>query len=147
MAMNPRLRISGAFSEIASATFFLTVPLLVLSSILLGLVYTKRVTHGKSAAAFQSSTAAEEPGVFYVNYSATKLALVASWSGSIAPLLPVFLMTLLSFQIAARIGRLSSRADLPNLPTPYQLCLLLGFYTGSLSSLWRWMKHIVSKPR
>jgi hypothetical protein len=56
-------------------------------------------------------------------------------------------MTLLSFQIAARIGRLSSRADLPNLPTPYQLCLLLGFYTGSLSSLWRWMKHIVSKPR
>src|SRR5437868_6011330 len=96
MAMNPRLRISGAFSEIASATFFLTVPLLVLSSILLGLVYTKRVTHGKSAAAFQSSTVAEEPGVFYVNYSATKLALVASWSSSIAPLLPVFLMTLLS---------------------------------------------------
>lgn len=60
--------------------------------------------------------------VFYVSINATKLVFISSWSSSVAPTLLGFVMSLWSFPIARRMGKLSV-SERPGvggaLPTPF----------------------------
>ena len=117
--------------------------MLVLSAGLLGIIYAYRVIQTESDLLFsEASDGADiDPSAYLVNYSATRLITIASWTSSVAPLLPGFVMTLLSFPAARRFLRTSQTGQEQSLPTPYQLGLYLQILTGGVGSLWQWIKY------
>ena len=134
---------SRAYTEIVLACLVISIPMLVLSAGLLGIIYAFRVVQPEADLSYPgpSDGVDIDPSAYLVNYSATRLITIASWSSSIAPLLPGFVMILISFPAARRFLR-SSQADQENdLPTPYQLGLYLQILTGGVGSLWLWIKY------
>lgn len=119
------------------------VPLAVFSAVLLGLVYINKVGD-------DPSRGHEVPGGFYlVDFPATRLIFVSSWSSSFAPTLATIATGLYLYHSARAFHR-SSSADSsrqPRLPTPYQLALLIGLSTGSIRELWRYTKYKFRKNR
>jgi hypothetical protein len=133
--------LTGAYTDIWMALGIVTIPMLVLSFLLLGLVYRYRVEQNPANLLGPASQATSESNAFLVKLSATRLITVASWSSTCAPMLPTFAMTLISYPTARRILASSKRREVAKLPTPYQLSLLLGLFTGSIGSLWDWVKY------
>jgi hypothetical protein len=135
------LNLTGAYAEILMALGIITIPMLVLSLLLLCLIYHYQVKQSPSNLLGPASQTAPDSDAFLINFSATRLITVASWSSTCAPMLPTFAMTLISYPTARRILASSQRREVAKLPTPYQLSLLLGLFTGSLGSLWDWVKY------
>ena len=134
---------SRAYTDIALACLIICIPMLTLSAGLLGIIYAYRVIQRDSDLLFSESSDGVDidPSAYLVNYSATRLITIASWTSSVAPLLPGFVMTLLSFPAARRFLRTSQAGQEHSLPTPYQLGLYLQILTGGVSSLWQWIKY------
>jgi hypothetical protein len=120
----------------------LVLPMVTFSAVLLGLViyYQWHRHHGPISGLEISETFSTS--VFYVDYSATRLILVASWSSSIVFTTIGSFMTLLSFSIAADMIRNSRLLHLDTLPTPDQLALLIDLLDGKRSALWRWLTGV-----
>ena len=110
-----------AYIDITLACLVICIPMLVLSAGLLGIIYAYRVIQRDSDLLFSESPGGVDmdPSVYLVNYSATRLITIASWTSSVAPLLPGFVMTLLSFPAARRFLRTSQAGQEHSLPTPY----------------------------
>jgi hypothetical protein len=137
--------ITGAYWAIWTSCAFITTPMVVLSCLLLGLVFNHQVRESDTAS---GSLPLPDPvdhhpisGAYLVNYSATKLITVASWTSSVAPLLPTFVMILLSYPAASKIREASLQNRPASLPTAYQLSLYLRNLNGSIESLWDWYRH------
>lgn len=77
--------------------------------------------------------------IFYVDYSATRLLLVASLSSTTVFLFMGSFMTLLSFPLAADMIRNSREPFLDMLPKPCQLALLIDLLDGKNGALWPWL--------
>ena len=135
-------QMSGALGDILIASTILTVPMLALSGVLLALIFSNQVQNNPSLFDGGNNTRkSTDDAAYYVDYSATRLITVASWTSTVAPLLPSFIMILISYPIAQRILNNSRTHGTESLPTPYQTSLLLGLYTGSVSSLWPLFKY------
>lgn len=136
-------RISGALSDIWLACAVISLPMIALSAILLGLVFLNQVNaNGSILPDLQlSQVTNDDQNAYLVNFSSTRLITIASWTSSVAPLLPGFLMTLLSFPTAWHISNSSQLRRVASLPTPYQLSLYLGLLSGHMGSLWQWVKY------
>ena len=134
---------SRAYTDIVLACLIICIPMLVLSAGLLGIIYAYRVIQTESDLLFSESSNGIDidPSAYLVNYSATRLITIASWTSSVAPLLPGFVMTLLSFPAARRLLRTSQAGQEQSLPTPYQLGLYLQLLTGGVGSLWQWIRY------
>ena len=134
---------SRAYTDIVFACLIISIPMLVLSAGLLGFIYAYRVIQTESDILFPepSDGIDNDPSAYLVNYSATRLITIASWSSSVAPLLPGFVMTLLSFPAARRFLGTSHSGQEQSLPTPYQLGLYLQLLTGGGGSLWQLIKY------
>ena len=133
---------SGALTEVLLASTILVLPMLTLSALLLALIFHNQV-HDISPL-FDDGihpTTILDRDAYYVDYSATRLITVASWTSTVAPWLPVFVMTLLSYPIAQRILDSSRVRSTLNLPTPYQTSLLLELYSGSVGSIWPLLRY------
>ncbi|EPS44811.1 hypothetical protein H072_1184 [Dactylellina haptotyla CBS 200.50] len=135
--------LSGAYQQILIATALLTLPMLALCGLLLGLVFKYRVT-GSSLVIVEGDS---EVGAYLVRISASSFTTIASWSSSIAPLLPGLIMALMFFSIASSIRTSSTTGDVTKLPTPYQLNLLVIMATGRPGAIWEWGKYMVWKRR
>jgi hypothetical protein len=137
-------RMSGRISEIALSSALVVIPMLVFSTSLLGLVFHYRVTHnGSNFGNLNLAGTEDESGVYYVDLSATLLIFIASWSSSLAPLLAGFVLTLASYPIARKFLKDARRESVRNLPTPYQLALILRFLNGGgFGALWSWLKYL-----
>lgn len=132
----------------------LSIPLLALSAVLLALVFKHQVNSDPPLFDIGTdqtipfidnkgtSDFAADGNAYYVNYDATRLITVASWSSTVAPLLPGFVLALLSFPIAKQMldGSTAQRRS-QSLTTPYQTSLLLALYGGSIGSLWPTAKY------
>ena len=134
---------SRAYTEIVLACLVISVPMLVLSVGLLGIIYAFRVVQPEADLPYPgpSDGVDIDPSAYLVNYSATRLITIASWTSSVAPLLPGFVMTLISFPAARHFLRTSQAGQEHDLPTPYQLGLYLQILTGGVGSLWPWIKY------
>jgi hypothetical protein len=117
----------------------LVLPMVIFSAILLGLVnfYQWHLHHVPLSGLdlksdFSNST-------FYVDYSATRLLLVASLSSSTVFVFMGSFMTLLSFPLAADMIRNSREPFLDMLPKSYQLVLLIDLLDDKIRVLWPWL--------
>jgi hypothetical protein len=135
--------------DILLAAAILTIPLLILTAALLFLVFSYLI----KPATFNSlgfpinQNAHISSDAYYINFSATSLTTVASWCSSLAPLLPPTVMTLLLYHISAMLKTKSENHANQELPTPFQLSLLVSFSEASLLSLWRWFVYISERKR
>lgn len=116
----------------------LVLPMVTFSAILLGLVIYHQWHRHHAALRGLELSAEFSSSIFYVDYSATRLILVASWSSSTVFALMGSFMTLLSFPIASDMIRNSRGPSLDLLPTPNQLALLIDLLDGKKGALWPW---------
>jgi hypothetical protein len=124
-------------------TFALFIPLVAFSIILLALVFRYKVGD-------EPSTGNEVPGGYYlVDFSATRLIFISSWSSSVAPKLVSVVTGLYLFLAAKAFIRDSAieTTGASTLPTPYQLALLVGLSTGSSTELWKYANYQTQSPR
>ncbi|KAK5557546.1 hypothetical protein LTR46_004574 [Exophiala xenobiotica] len=137
-------QMSGRLIDIWTASTIITIPMLAFSAALLGLVYRYRVTHSiPTDDRLRSSDTTDEPGVYYVNLSATVLIFISSWSSSLGPLLLSFLMTLASYPLARHFWQNIQQQKGP-LPTPFQFALSLKFIGGGgWGALYSWTSYLV----
>jgi hypothetical protein len=133
-------RAGGRTTEISVALAVISAPLFLVSAALIGLVAIRRVKQQSSSSEI-FAVEQDEPSVYYVNISSTTLVLLASFSSTLAPTLVGFVMSLFSYSISQRVLRLSETEQLWELPTPYQLVVLVSLLTGNISALWQWMKY------
>jgi len=135
---NQKRKKDGSISEILLAFLIVSVPLSVLAAALLALVLNFRLlpTNLSSEQGLDSSS-------YYVDLSATRIALIASYSSTIASFVIGSAMLLVSYPLSAKFARYSQSEDLEHLPTPYQIGLLINLRTGSFGSLWPWFKYTV----
>lgn len=120
-------------------------PMIAFSAILLGLVYLNiwdkrrdRPTDLPLSSGFLSD-------ILYVDYSATSLILVASWSSSAAIPLIGSLLALISYPVAAHLVIASKYSLQTLLPTPGQLGLLIELLDGRKLALWKWLSGLWRK--
>ena len=124
------------------------VPLIALLIALFSLLFLYKVEPARqSRPDFASNQSIYNPAVFYIEYDATRYTTVASWTSSIALLLPGFLTTLIWYYQSQRLEQDTKEAELNSLLTPYQLSLLLNLKSGTLGSLWDYLQYICSRRR
>lgn len=129
-------------SEILLSFVVLSIPLSVLAAVLVGLV-----VHFRLPTSSLSSDQPLDPKSYYVNLSATRIALIASYSSTVISLVIGSAMVLVSYPLAAMFVRYSQNKDLKHLPTPYQVGLLVNLRTGSVKALWPWFKYTFRRLR
>ncbi|CAD0089684.1 unnamed protein product [Aureobasidium mustum] len=90
---------SRRYSDIVTSALITTIPILILSGVLLALVFNLSVVQGPSIFSQDQQDTLDEAGVYYVNISSTYLVFIASWSSSVVPMLATFLLTLASLLV------------------------------------------------
>jgi hypothetical protein len=136
-------RMQGRIQEIIIAFTVMTLPMLIFSGVLLGLVFHYRIKQNdfiSTDLAFDSNQ--NDPNVYFVRISATTLTTVASWSSTIAPVLVGFGVALVSYPVAKGLLTASEKHQVAQLPTPFQLSLIVRMISsGSISALWSWLMY------
>jgi hypothetical protein len=110
----------GHISEILIAFAAMTLPMITFTAILLGLVQNDFVS---DTLAFGTEQVRNDAN--YVRISATALITVASWSSTIARILAGIAATLVSYPLAKHLLTASEIHGTSQLPTPFQLCLVI----------------------
>jgi hypothetical protein len=134
--------------EFLFSAFLAIAPLVALLVALVSLLLLHKVTlprHKTSNFPFNESLS--DPAAFYMDYDATRYTTVASWTSSIALLLPGFLTSLTWYRQTQRLESDATLSQYDKLLTPYQLSLLLSLKSGTLGSLWDYVSYIVSRRR
>jgi hypothetical protein len=136
----------GRIREILIAFTVMTLPIIIFTSILLGLVFHYRVTQNDSISGdLASNSDLSHSNVYFVQLSATTLITVASWSSTIAPILVGFAVTLISYPVARGLLTATEKHESAQLPTPFQLSLIVRMISsGTFPALWNWLTYSVS---
>lgn len=123
-------------------TLTIILPMTFLVAGLLALIFGYRVRSEDSLFdEVSNSHALSNHAVVLVNYSATRIAFVASWASTLAPLLASFIMNLMSFQSALLMYHSSTGGHEQDLPTPYQYSILVGLCLASTGRLRRYFSY------
>jgi hypothetical protein len=141
-AWKTQKKMNGARRDIFWALACILVPMLGLSALIIGLVLANRVKSNDetdSALAIPQRQDTDD-SAYYVHINSTTFATIASWSSTVAPLLIMAAMSLASFPVARNLKDRSA-SDSTDLPTPFQLGLLLETLTGSIMSLWNFIRY------
>ncbi|EXJ65392.1 hypothetical protein A1O7_01733 [Cladophialophora yegresii CBS 114405] len=140
--------IEGALRDIYWALCCISLPMLVLTAIFMGLVYAYKVSHGVGTAdSSLGLPVSDDPYAYYVNYSATRLITVSSWTSTVTSFASSFVMALVSYPLAKSYLSRSQAPSLEKLPTPYQLRLIIGCVGGGFGSLWSWLQYCFWRQR
>jgi len=135
--------ISGRLSSLGLSFVILTIPMLLFSACLIGLVYYFRVTPPSKIFENLRVNGQDDAGIYYVRLNATFLIFIASWSSSLAPALTGFALTLFSYPLASEFFKSTKSSEADQHPTPYQLALALHFLNGGgVGALWNWIKYL-----
>ena len=132
---------SEAKRTIAVALAVILLPMLGLTALLLGLILANRVERRSGSLAFTQRSDTDD-SAYYVDFNATALATISSWSATVAPLLAVAAMSLASFPIA-RVFKGNSESGSRDLPTPFQFGMLLESLTGTIGAFFSLGKYIL----
>jgi hypothetical protein len=123
----------------------LVLPMVIFSAILLGLVFQYQWHRHHAPLSGLNLSPEFSNSIFYVDYSATRLLLVASLSSSTVFAFTGSFMTLLSLLLAADMIRNSREPFIDLLPSPYQLALVIDLLDGKKGALWSWAMGLWGK--
>lgn len=132
----------AGISEILISFLVVSTPFSALAAVLVGLVIQFRLPISTL-----SSDQPLDPYSYYVNLSATRIALIASYSSTVISLVTGSAMVLVSYPLAAKFVRYSQKEELNHLPTPYQVGLLINLRSGSVGALWPWFKYMIFRKK
>lgn len=132
----------GKYSTISLHAAILIIPMLLLPTILLGLIYHYKVaSRNDTLPGLDLPGGAVENGIIFVDYSATRLIFIASWSSSLASILAGSFLALVSFTASQSLR--PNSIDVRSNPTPYQLALILTMLSASgFGALWQWLRYL-----
>lgn len=148
----PLHRITGALQEIIWSFICVSVPMFVLTGIFMGLVYGYLVSEDPLTSddydVFgQRPEPYDQAAYYYIDYSATRLITVSSWTSTVTSFTSTFVMALVSYPLAKSYQNKSEAGTTDELPTTYQFRLIIGLLGGSLGSLWSWLDYSFWKKR
>jgi hypothetical protein len=109
---------------IFSATV-VTLPLLLISATLIGIIQAKRVPPNLTLSSLDAGYPEQDDGAYFVDYSATSLAILASWLSSVAPYVMPACASLIAFPLAHGIQKRTKQGQSEALPSPTQLGILV----------------------
>jgi hypothetical protein len=145
--------IRGAIWEILMLASIIVLTMSVLSGVLLWAIYKHRLDSTRNTIGGLSTTDPfsgfnmsgflhPETNVIWVNFSATQIVTIASWTSTAAPVLVGFLLSLLGYPIAKSFLENSRKQNARNLPTPLQLNLLITVVgSANVNALWQWFQY------
>ena len=122
----------------------LVLPMLLFTAVIIGLIYYYDWARHHPPVPGLDLRSGFYQNVFYVDLTATRLILVASWSSSAVLTLIGSFMTLMSFTIAADMLWSSERRLKYFLPSAPQLATLIDLLDGKRLALWQWITSIWS---
>lgn len=132
-------KIKGALSDITLAAVAISLPMLLLSAVLLGLVMYYNISRTlDNLSPLLGPGDAYDNSAYYVNFSATRLITVSSWASTATSFISSFFMVLISYPLARTYLLHSKSERFDRLPTPYQLKLVTSLLGGGLGALWSW---------
>ncbi|KAJ9611093.1 hypothetical protein H2200_004276 [Cladophialophora chaetospira] len=123
------------------------LPILDFTAALLALVSMYRVQSDTTHPFGVPTTSHIHSRSILVDFSATRLAFIASWSSTLAPMLLGSLMALWHIPTAARLASATTKEDQHDLPTPHQVSMLIGLASGSLDELRKYFVYRFTKVR
>jgi hypothetical protein len=128
-------------------TFMVGVPILGFTVAILGLVLKYQLPKNATHPFDIKSDRRNDGLVILVDFSATRLAFIASWSSTLAPMLLGSLMALWHIPTARKLAALTKVGDVQQLPTPHQLSMLIGLSAGSFDELRKYILYRASKVK
>ena len=138
----------GACSDLIISAVTVTIPLLLLSAVLLGLIFYYRVDTRTVSMSFNTpSNRTHGDDAYLVNFDATKLTAVADWCSTVAGALPACFMGLWSYRYVALLKKMSDKTEISHLPSPFQINLFLDLQSGSMTSLYTGLRYVFSHRR
>lgn len=134
-------KMGGQKLEIGLASAMLIFPMLTFAILLIGLVYRHRMRDNFSSYSVDNGTALPLGSAYFVNYSSTTLVYIASLSSTLSTVLIPAAMLLYSFVLAHNLAKDSDRAAVSDLPSPFQLDMLIRMIEGRLTVLWSYVRY------
>ena len=128
-------------------TIIVVVPIMGFTATVVACVFAYRLASSQRGSLVQLPTSKYDNRFLLVNFSATRLGLIASFSSTAAPLLLGSLMWLWHIPTAHCVGMHSFQESVEELPTPRQLGLLLGLLAGSFDGLRKYILYKATKRR
>ncbi|KAF1364665.1 hypothetical protein EJ07DRAFT_151120 [Lizonia empirigonia] len=146
----PAVRISTHTHKILVACGLIVFPMIIFTSVVLAFVFSNTVSNqGCSfddlcpAAGLINATSST---YYYVDFSATSLVFISSWSSTISFALVVVLMSMYAYSIAAQMLHHPDFApQLGNGLSPYQLSLVIRVLNAEILSLWSLVQPLSRK--
>lgn len=154
--------INGALTDLLCGGFLPCIPVVLVSTLLLTLIFYHRVnldpgwqelqipTSNVSNIGFYNQTMGLVSGghaAYYIRFNPAILATIAAWSTKLIPYITGYLMAVVAFFAARRIMDASRDNNAEALPTPHQMSTLIDLLgTINPKALWntivyRWQNH------
>lgn len=142
------LRGRSRLSALIWPAMIITFPIALLCGVLLGMIYGYRVRTEPSLFSSINNKQLNGPhGYLLINYPATRLVFIASFISTLGPILAGSVMSLWTLPVARSMINASSTNQYSQLPTPYQLSLVIGISLASSQRLWRYYEYMLSRTR
>ena len=118
--------------------------MLILTVTLMALVFAHQMPDHNSTYSDDTGTDFPLGSAYYVDFSSTTLAYIASLSSTFATVLISAGMMLFSYPIACEIAVRPDDYDIAHLPTLFQLQLLIRMIDGRVTALWSYFMYLFS---
>lgn len=126
-------------SKIILHCLIVTTPMLISSLVILSIVYANLVTPrcpSKELCPASGLINTTSRAFYYIDFPATQLAFVSSWSATVSFALVGFLMAFASYANASALLKASDGEEQDDLPTPHQMSVLLRVLNAEMVVLW-----------
>lgn len=122
-------------------------PIFCFTIVLITLVFVYRVTANSPHPFSREPPRKVGHNYLLVDFSATRLVFIASWSSTLAPMLLGSLMALWHIPTVCKVASDTALDNVKELPTPYQLSMLIGLSSGSFDELRKYIMYRFSNVK
>ncbi|KAH9872528.1 hypothetical protein IAQ61_005365 [Plenodomus lingam] len=131
--------------QILLTSLLVVLPMTVFTIVILALVFSTTVRnlscHHEAICPAPPLINITSSSYYYVDYPATRLVFISSWSSTISFALVSAIMVMFAYRGAAQLMAASSSANPDNnLPSPYQMSLLMRILNVDYLSLWTYAR-------
>ncbi|KAH6633296.1 hypothetical protein C7974DRAFT_169050 [Boeremia exigua] len=146
----PAVRISTHTHNILVACSLIVLPMIIFTSVALAFVFSNTVSNQGCSFDDLCPTAGlintTSSNYYYVDFSATSLVFISSWSSTISFALVGVLMSMYAYSIAAEmLHRPDFSPQHGNAMSPYQLSLVIRVLNAEIFSLWNLVQPLGRK--